>query len=273
LKSDLLISNFNKEGVPTLMLKGMPYSLLYYKDLGIRPMGDIDILVPIEYLEKAIKILEKLGHHLIPYELKFRNLIHAYHSFNSEGFDIDIHRQVFFYLNDENVNYDFWKDKQELNLIKEKTYTLSDTHQMFHTILHGRWDNSAKLRWIVDAWMIDKNAKSTIDWKWIIVTALQNKLTFAFKPALLFLLYELNFKSLIPFEKMILQMEMNQLEKLLFKRKQEIEKDSFFKYYFLFDISRLIYRLYFEGKVPYSIFKWQLDKIRLGFARKIHGHS
>src|ERR1700683_4642008 len=37
---------FHANGIPTVVLKGAALSVLHYRDKGIRPMSDVDILVP-----------------------------------------------------------------------------------------------------------------------------------------------------------------------------------------------------------------------------------
>ena len=50
-----LLRAFHAAGIPTLVLKGPALTLLYYKDYGLRPMGDFDILVPTAQAEAALR--------------------------------------------------------------------------------------------------------------------------------------------------------------------------------------------------------------------------
>src|SRR6202008_4308852 len=48
-------------GIPTLFLKGAPLALEHYGDLGLRPMADIDVLVPWADAPRALDLLEAAG--------------------------------------------------------------------------------------------------------------------------------------------------------------------------------------------------------------------
>jgi len=58
--SDVLVS-FHRAGIQTILLKGAALILLHYKDPGLRPMVDFDILVPAGKAAAAIKVLTELG--------------------------------------------------------------------------------------------------------------------------------------------------------------------------------------------------------------------
>lgn len=53
---------FNKAGIKTIPLKGIILSQTLYRNLGLRPMGDIDILVKEENLSNAKDELVRLGY-------------------------------------------------------------------------------------------------------------------------------------------------------------------------------------------------------------------
>ncbi len=49
------------QGVPTLLLKGAALSLLNYRDMGVRPMADVDVLVPPAQARIAMDCLLSAG--------------------------------------------------------------------------------------------------------------------------------------------------------------------------------------------------------------------
>ena len=55
-----LLAWFHSNGIPTLVLKGMALSVLYYRDMSVRPTSDFDILVPEEQASDVIDRLERL---------------------------------------------------------------------------------------------------------------------------------------------------------------------------------------------------------------------
>ncbi len=56
-----LIEAFNRAGIQTMLLKGSALALLYYEDVGLRPMMDIDVLVHRHQVKLAIRLLNDLG--------------------------------------------------------------------------------------------------------------------------------------------------------------------------------------------------------------------
>ncbi len=48
-----ILSAFNKEGIPVIVLKGSALLGSIYRDISLRPMSDLDLLVPPEHLDVA----------------------------------------------------------------------------------------------------------------------------------------------------------------------------------------------------------------------------
>src|SRR5207253_4971638 len=56
-----LIETLHAAGIPTLVLKGAATAVLHYRDAGVRPMADVDVLVPPGRARDAIRCLERQG--------------------------------------------------------------------------------------------------------------------------------------------------------------------------------------------------------------------
>ena len=56
-----LLEELHRAGVNTLVLKGAAVSPLYYKDIGARPMSDVDVLVTLDQVERALGCLQQAG--------------------------------------------------------------------------------------------------------------------------------------------------------------------------------------------------------------------
>ena len=57
-----LLMKFESNKIPTLLLKGSALIPRYYKDHGLRPMNDLDILIPNERAVEAIELLKTIGY-------------------------------------------------------------------------------------------------------------------------------------------------------------------------------------------------------------------
>jgi hypothetical protein len=59
---ELLTERLDDAGIPAVALKGACFALTIYEDPGLRPMGDLDLLVPVHRLGEAIQIAGELGY-------------------------------------------------------------------------------------------------------------------------------------------------------------------------------------------------------------------
>ena len=57
-----LLEELGAEGVPVLTLKGLALAHRYYGDAALRPMADIDLLVPRKSVAQASRVLRRLGY-------------------------------------------------------------------------------------------------------------------------------------------------------------------------------------------------------------------
>jgi hypothetical protein len=55
------VTTFAAAGIPTIVLKGLAYQARLYADPGVRPCGDIDLLVPMTARRLAFEVLDRLG--------------------------------------------------------------------------------------------------------------------------------------------------------------------------------------------------------------------
>ncbi len=53
---------FDRAHIPIVVLKGACFALTIYADIGLRPMGDLDILAPKEKLNEAVQLARSLGY-------------------------------------------------------------------------------------------------------------------------------------------------------------------------------------------------------------------
>jgi len=83
-------------GIPVLVLKGVPLALRYYRDAGLRPMRDLDLLVPEQRAREAIQLFQSAGwrelwpgrYRLGPRDLGFRQAL-PYAA--GDGREMDLH--------------------------------------------------------------------------------------------------------------------------------------------------------------------------------------
>jgi hypothetical protein len=209
-----LLNCFYNEGIQIMLLKGTSLILLYYKDYGLRPMIDVDILVHTGETSDTIRLLSKLGWNSTITPLKgFTNIgflsklgwtprerpfedfskeyfsvRHAHDFVNPNKFTLDLHWHLLHGYNDENSDFDFWDGANKTRIDDFPAFALNPTDQLLHVCAHGvRWDPVTPIRWIADAVTILKKAQHEIDWDRMIALVKSHRLILPIKEALCYL--------------------------------------------------------------------------------------
>ena len=166
--------------IPMMLLKGAPLILLYYKDYGVRPMDDIDVLVPAENAREATSLLLKSG--LLPKDYPwhagldhepFFQTRHSHNFRHSEQFEIDLHWRVFPYGHrEEEADGNFWTSAQVIEFQKMNLVTMCSSDLLMHVCaLNANWQTAIPLRWAADATRIIQGCGGTFDWERLLAQA------------------------------------------------------------------------------------------------------
>ncbi|MCX8062510.1 MAG: nucleotidyltransferase family protein [Anaerolineales bacterium] len=188
-----LIKTFQDAQIQTLILKGAPLILSYYQDFGVRPMGDLDILVPTEKGDEAFDLLLQLGWKPMQIDLKHLDkerkvLRHAWGFVNPAGQSIDLHWHVFALLLEQDADLAFWESSVPIAFLDVKTRALCATDLLLHVCVHGgQWDSSSSIRWITDAFYILAKAQSEINWDRLLEQAEKNRFVVPLRLGLFYL--------------------------------------------------------------------------------------
>jgi hypothetical protein len=190
-----ILSIFNKAGIRIIVLKGAALTLLYYRDYGLRPMEDLDILIPEKDVIAAIEILRELGwrpQRRLPktFTEEYVSSTKGYRFNNEKGEGIDLHWHVLLEACYRNADADFWNGIVPINLNDIKTYALNETDQLFHVCVHGSMKSLLPtIRWIADAVLILRSSKEEIDWNRLVRQADKHRLVLPLENTLNYLHY------------------------------------------------------------------------------------
>ncbi|MCI0453372.1 MAG: nucleotidyltransferase family protein [Candidatus Dadabacteria bacterium] len=209
-----LLNCFYNEGIQIMLLKGASLTLLYYRDYGLRPMIDVDMLVHTEKALDAIKLLTKLGWRSTitplkgftkigflsklgwtPKERQFEDFSkeyfsvrHAHDFINPEKFTIDLHWHLLQGYNEVNADLDFWDGAASTRVDNIPAVALNPTDLLLHVCAHGvRWNPVPPIRWIADAITIVNKAQEEINWDRMIALVKRHRLILPIKEALSYL--------------------------------------------------------------------------------------
>jgi hypothetical protein len=184
-----LIAALRERGVDAMLLKGAALTLLHYRDPGLRPMDDVDILVRTHQWHAAVDVLVDQGWRpRVPVTPRHVEATHAMDFVDAQAQRIDLHWHV---LPDScwpGADDEFWKRASTARLHGAEASVLDATDQLFHTCVHGvKWDHVSPVRWIADAAMILDDRTATIDWDRLARTAEEHRLVLPLRNALAYL--------------------------------------------------------------------------------------
>ena len=179
-------------GIQTMLLKGIALSVEHYGDTGVRPMEDIDVLVPARDFEPAVGVLIRAGW-LSDSSTQTSGLrtVHAEHLQHRDGHALDLHRYALAQVADDEA---FWTAAVEIELLGVPTRALCPADQLLHVAVHGaRWNVVPPARWLADAVTIERSARVGLDWDRVVAEASRRRVTVTLADALEHLVVALGF--------------------------------------------------------------------------------
>jgi hypothetical protein len=189
----ILLHLLEDKGIRTMILKGAPLTLLYYPDYGLRPMEDIDVMVPVEKALEASNLLIEWGwkprfpSREMKHEIYF-SCRHAHGFEDDTGKFIDLHWHALYECSYSHADDSYW-DAAVLVKIDDglTTLTLCPADLLLHTIVHGiRWNPQPLLRWVADVMMIINSGKE-IDWERFVMMTIKYNLVLYVRNGLLYI--------------------------------------------------------------------------------------
>jgi len=128
--------------IPVIVLKGAVLAELVYGDIGLRPMADVDILLPRPELERARAVLRSLNP---------RNPIDTQWHVSDKG-----------HVWTEIPVQSIWDTARDATIRGSDTLIMSPEHQLLHLCLHG--DFFVQLRWLIDVAEVIRVHGAALDW-------------------------------------------------------------------------------------------------------------
>lgn len=166
-----LIRSLTAANVATVALKGAALVSRYYRDPGLRPMADLDLLIRLEGLFPALVAFQRAG--FTPRYALTASLIRTRHAApftSADGFACDLHWRVFPEPTPRAVEDALWSASSEVDFHGAITRVLSPSDQLFHVCLHGaRWAREPAVWWVGDAVAIIR--AGGVDWSRLVSQA------------------------------------------------------------------------------------------------------
>jgi Uncharacterised nucleotidyltransferase len=226
-----VLRSLNDAGLKTLLLKGAPLVLLYYRDYGARAMADLDVLVPTEQALIALDLLKRNGwKRADPWpEILHESYISVGNAAcfsDASGRQLDLHWHVLPECCREDADEDFWSRTIPVAFHGISTSTLDPADQLLHLCAHGvRWDPVPSFRWIADAVTLIR-AEPRLDWGRVAQQAEKRRLVWPVREALSYL--HNTFQAAVPNAALeeLRGMRTSRLEYVEFRYKTRVQRTS-----------------------------------------------
>jgi hypothetical protein len=167
-----LLAALAEAGIATLVLKGGALAGPRYADIGIRPMSDLDILVPTARAGAAVETLRAAGWSArMPVTAQLVRMFHAVNvRERASAVTCDLHWHAYWECCAPGADDDLWAASQPLHFEGVATRTLGPADQLLHLCVHGsRRARRAHLLWIPDALLVLR--AGGIDWPRLVAQA------------------------------------------------------------------------------------------------------
>lgn len=146
------LRTLQEASIRTMVLKGTALLLAHYRDLGARPMADVDILVPSDRATEALDALEAGGWRGDPSRRWLKAESHAGNLMSPSGLSLDLHRHATYEARFAAADDRFFEDSVPLEVSGALTSAMSAGDQLLHTLVHGqRWSIARSPIWVIDA--------------------------------------------------------------------------------------------------------------------------
>ncbi len=178
-----ILSAFNKEGIPVIVLKGAALLDTVYRDISLRPMSDLDILVRPEDLKRAEALVLRLDYVYVARQdngnvnTENRHLPNLAH--RKKGIPLELHQHI---VNADDACYfdiaRFWARAQPVRKNSAEALVFSPEDLLAHLsikfLLDRRYQSMAALGQLCDISEIINHYNGALDWDLIARTAREN---------------------------------------------------------------------------------------------------
>ena len=167
-----IVAPLQQAGIPVIVLKGAAVAGTLFGDVGLRYMGDVDLLVPVDARARAWSALEHLGYRLVPgapadlrararragllparpgplsrelsARLYERFHFHYYLMRDGQGFPVELHWHIVKPGRHVDIE-DLWRRAQPLRVGGIEALAFAPEHMLLHFALHLALDDYSQL--------------------------------------------------------------------------------------------------------------------------------
>ena len=175
-----VMATLSQAGIRTMLLKGAPLVFNTYGSHALRPMSDIDVLVPTEQVPRAIEVLSGAGWRpFSPTSSDFFRYRHSLCLIDADECELDLHWHCLFELSGPGDDDFLWSSARPFDFNGIATLAPDPTRHLILTILHGlRWNPAPPIRWIPDAMAILRGCADEMAWDELVGFAKERRFSY-----------------------------------------------------------------------------------------------
>jgi hypothetical protein len=169
-----VLSELARADIEVVLLKGAALATTEYPDIALRPMGDIDLLVPPSNLKAAMGVVEAMAYEPVNPPMR-RGLEHLFfYETNYRGgsrllTQVELHWDL---VGGDGSRYRpdidwFWAQTTVIRIGSTSALILSPTAHLLHAAVHASLKHGGdanRLLWLYDLHLIIKQRHQDIDW-------------------------------------------------------------------------------------------------------------
>ena len=166
------VSRLASEGIETLATKGLVLANVYYDNPALRPMSDIDIMVPEHRAMEAFAALsgsgwsEPAAAHWGWRRQAMMVIAHAAALRHDRYGELDLHWRLSPESGGAASGAIFWRHAISFEFAGTRMLRLDPAHMLLHIVTHGLRPNQLPpLRWVADAAMVLRRDGASLDWQ------------------------------------------------------------------------------------------------------------
>jgi hypothetical protein len=167
-----LLVTLGAAGIDTLVLKGGALALTRYADPSLRPMADVDVLVPTGRVEDTLRVLAGEGWApRVPISPGFIRMQHAANlRTTADGEKCDLHWHAYWECCHADADDDLWAASVPLEFEGVATRMLAPADQLLHVCVNGsRRAARPGITWVADALLVLQ--AGDVDWSRLLAQA------------------------------------------------------------------------------------------------------
>ena len=165
-------------GIRTMLLKGAVLASPPYNEPGLRPIGDVDVLVEPVHARRATRILEESGWVAWRgYSERDLLLAHGLDLQKPPHGALDVHWYLLAECCWAGADVGVWQRAQPMTSVTSTTVVPAPADLLLHVCVHGqRWSPVHAGHWVADAVRVIQTSGERLDWDVVIAEAARRRL-------------------------------------------------------------------------------------------------